>query len=101
MESDYLVFWHNDNRAADPSNTPVPRNASVIRLAHPPHEAPRGGTLDRLIADALLRISDRFSIHGVVELANAHWSPGVVRDVSLGDGRVIALECTSGRWRVT
>lgn len=91
MEREYLVTWIDANRRT---------NVEVITLTVPPHDMPKGATLDDL---ARLSLASRWMsrLVSVQELPAACWSPGAYRDLSLGDGRVATLECTSAEgWRV-
>lgn len=89
---DYLVFWLSDTKS---------NGATVVRIDHPPHEAPAGKVLDDLVLDAVRGHNPKVEgvrVVGVCELAPAHWSRGAQRAVSLGDGRVAALECGGNGW---
>lgn len=94
MEREYLVFW---NRGAG-----LDRRASVVKLVVPTHENPRGHHLEDLIMIGLMQQgASEVTIFGVVELPAACWTPGLHRDLALGNGKVATLECQSGKgWRV-
>lgn len=98
IDRDYLVFW----RGWTPDGNQVFRDtgASVVRLSCPPHDEPRGRVLDDLAKEAIAGsgAAKMPEVLGVVELPPAQWSRGAQRAVSLGTGKVAALECGGNGW---
>lgn len=97
IDRHYIVFWKDIHDK---------RQASVVKITHPPHEQPRGEALDDLCYAALVneptcvKLKCKDALTGIVELPNANWAGGRIAELSVGDGRVATLECSQGNWRV-
>ena len=100
MEKHFLAFWYDGNG----------NRASVVKVAHPPHDEPRGSILEDLLRDAIAATETDFCnqtmagpdvlLNGAVELQTAAWAAGHCREIVTGEGKVGAVECTGGDWRV-
>lgn len=94
MEKSYLVFWYDGTHNV----------ATIVPLAHPPHEAPRGSILEELVVEALADAhgmpSADLLVNGVFELPSAAWSQGRSFEIAVGEGIVGSVECTVEGWRV-
>jgi hypothetical protein len=92
LQKEFLAFWYDGNH----------NRVDVVTIIHPPHEEPRGAVLEALLIDGLARkheVEDPM-LHGAVELSAAAWAAGQTREVVIGDGYPVVVECTGGAWRV-
>lgn len=94
MQSQYIVFW------TDTGHSHAIR-ATVVHVAAPPHNPPRGSELEDLLCEGVLGTDKSLVIlRGAVELPNPAWNVGRCLEVVLGTGIVASVECTGGSWRV-